>query len=523
MVKVFKNKWFWVGAVIVILIIGYFWLAAGKSTVVYTTEPVKRANIIQTVTATGEVQSATEINLNFKNSGWLARLNVKVGDKVKAGQELAQLQNGSLVASVMAAQANLTKVLAGTAAEDIKIYEQSVAKEQAALDTLLSKRDQDLVTSRNKVLDALNNANFAAAVALNTVYKDLIDTNNISNLNVMQTSLYNNISPGYSLANSKLISAKNFYTTAASTRNDLDIIAAVNATKEALNQLTILLSNSFEVADSIILNSTYTQSKKDTIKTEITTEQGNTNANLTAVETARATLVNGAASYESQIKTQQAALAYAQAQLAQKQAPAKQYDVDYYRAQLLQAQANLGDTIIRAPIDGVITKKNYEVGDQVSQTNPVLVMMGNSNLEIEVNIPESDVAKLKVGQSVDITLDAFGEDIPFKGQVTFIDPAATKISDVVYYKTKVTLDDNKEAIKPGMTANLTITTANRENVLVTLQRAVISKDGQKTVQVLVAGQPVEKPVELGLWGDEGLVEVLSGLTEGEQVVTFTKK
>ena len=148
-------------------------------------------------------------------------------------------------------------------------------------------------------------------------------------------------------------------------------------------------------------------------------------------------------------------------------------------------------------------------------------MIGKSELEIEVDIPESDIAKIKVGQNTEITLDSFGDDKVFRGTVTFIDPAETIIQDVVYYQVKVQFSDGKDNVKPGMTANVIIKTKEKSDVLKVPIRAVKQKNGNKIVQILVDKKVQEKQVTTGLRGDE-FIEIVSGLEPGREVITFIK-
>ena len=177
--------------------------------------------------------------------------------------------------------------------------------------------------------------------------------------------------------------------------------------------------------------------------------------------------------------------------------------------------------MIIAPVNGIITEINYEFGEQTSLTKPVIQMIGESNLEIEVDIPESDIAKIDVGQKSEITLDSFGDDEIFIGNVTFIDPAETVIQDVVYYQVKVQFSDNLNKVKPGMTANVTIYTAQKSNVLRVPLRAVKQNNGDKIVDVLVGENTEQKKVVIGLKGND-FIEIISGLSAGEEVVTFIK-
>ena len=249
--------------------------------------------------------------------------------------------------------------------------------------------------------------------------------------------------------------------------------------------------------------------------------------------------------YEANVKISEASLKAAQASLDSKKAPPRQVDLESYRASvqsaqasLLSAEANRSKAFIYAPVNGVITQKNNEVGESNSTAKPVLVMLADSDYEIEVNVAESDIAKVQIGQITNITLDAFGDDHIFKGKVMMIDPAETLISDVVYYKVKISIDKDESLatgqnvteqhlkdIKSGMTASVTIFTNRKEGVLMVPERAVIVKDNKKIIRVLVDKKKqtiVEKEVQTGLRGNEGMVEIISGLNEGEEVVTFIK-
>jgi HlyD family secretion protein len=182
----------------------------------------------------------------------------------------------------------------------------------------------------------------------------------------------------------------------------------------------------------------------------------------------------------------------------------------------------MSDTMIKAPVDGIITKITVDVGEQASASQPAISMIGLSNTQIKVDVPESDITKLKVGDTVEITLDAFGNDQIFNGTVTFIDPASTVISEVIYYKVTVGFNVEDEKIKSGMTANLTILTNSKDNALVVPSRAVSARGDIRFVQVLENNKPVEKEVQVGLKGDDGLWEISSGLNAGEKIIISTK-
>jgi RND family efflux transporter MFP subunit len=222
---------------------------------------------------------------------------------------------------------------------------------------------------------------------------------------------------------------------------------------------------------------------------------------------------------QSLVEIKEASYNQAQANLDKIKASPREVDLAYYRATLSQAQANLSKAIMRAPIDGMVTKINKKAGE-LAMSNEVMVEILSPHFEIEVDIPETDIVKLAIGNKVEITLDAFGEDEKFLGSVVQIDPASTEIQDVVYYKVKIALDDGKEKVLSGMTANVLVSTEEKNDILYLPFRSVLSRNGsgEKYVRVLENGELKEINVTIGLRGDNGLVEILSGVEEGQEVV-----
>jgi RND family efflux transporter MFP subunit len=201
------------------------------------------------------------------------------------------------------------------------------------------------------------------------------------------------------------------------------------------------------------------------------------------------------------------------------------------KALMNQAQAGidiildqLENVNIISPIDGIVIKRNADPGETVvlNLNSPVLTVAPKGDMIIESNIPESDVAKLQIGQKAKVTFDALTSDDIFDAVVWKIDPAATVIQDVVYYRIKLQLSNLDECLKVGMSANIDIHTAQADDVVTIPSRAIQTESDEKYAQVLnVDGVTVNKvKIQTGLEGDEGMVEVKSGLKEGEKVITY---
>ena len=140
-----------------------------------------------------------------------------------------------------------------------------------------------------------------------------------------------------------------------------------------------------------------------------------------------------------------------------------------------------------------------------------------TTFEIEVNIYEEDVVKINPGNPVDISLIAFPGQV-FKGQVISIDPSEKLIEGVVYYKTIIHSEELPAGIQPGMTADLLINTASKENVLAIPNEAIQKGDDKLRVEILDGNSIKEREIEIGFEGSNGLVEVVSGLKEGDQII-----
>jgi len=548
--KLLKRKWFWALVIIIILAVvgGAYFISAKNSAnkVVYTTEAVKLGKITQTVSATGAVESAHEINLNFKTPGKITFLPVKEGDMVKAQQVLAKIDSSAAStavnqyrASLAASKADLARTISGASTEDINLSQKQLDKAINDLNSLKVDSASQLNSLREKALDAINSSSLSSQTALDKVYNYFFNTEAATNLVISDQNSFNRVKNTYFSLNKKENDLKVLISGANSAKTNDSIIKASDGIRDNMTEINNFLDDAFNLANSIITNSTYPQTTKDAIKADINVQSSAISTAVSALQLAKINLTNALSSFNSQIQAAQSNVDIYTAQLAVKKADPRSFDIQSAEATVAQAQArldgamsDLSDYSLTAPIDGKVTTVNYNVGEQTSAAKPVVIMLSNDIFQIKVDIPESDIAKVKIGNKVKIELDAFGSDHPFSGTVTFIEPAQTTIQDVIYYKTTVVFDNDPlvDQIKPGMSANVSIATSEKTNILYIPQRAVKIKEisldqkvADKYVEVLLStGVTEERIVTIGLKADGGLVEILSGLKEGEKVVTFKK-
>lgn len=272
------------------------------------------------------------------------------------------------------------------------------------------------------------------------------------------------------------------------------------------------------------------QTIKNTELTKTQTVQQLTDAHqtaLTAYDTAKTNVEVQVRTAETNVAIQLAALDSAKATLDLKRYGPRAVDLEPLRAAVQQAQVShdkavndLQNVQIISAVTGTISEVLPDIGEQVVANAVAIRMVGTESYDIEAQVPEADITKVLVEQTAVITLDAYGDDVKFKGTVTAKDPAETRIQEAIYYKIRVQIEPGGKEVKPGMTANITVTTDQRAGVLVIPLRAVRTDADtqQKTVRVLLNGVPESRNVTLGLKGDEGRVEVVSGLSAGDAVI-----
>jgi HlyD family secretion protein len=227
---------------------------------------------------------------------------------------------------------------------------------------------------------------------------------------------------------------------------------------------------------------------------------------------------------DSQLKQAQSTLEQARAQLSRLTQPSgtdlqsAQAGVDQARAARDLAKTQIDNAIIRAPFIGTISHVDFDLGSFVPAGRILLGVADTSKLQVEVNIDETDISRVKIGQAVTIGLDAY-PDATIDARVTDVAAAATTIQGVVNYVVTVSLNPTQIPVKIGMTANANIVVANIDNVLLVPNGAVRAANNTHYVTVQTApGQTREVEVKLGL-ANEQETEVVSGLSEGQRVVT----
>jgi multidrug efflux pump subunit AcrA (membrane-fusion protein) len=185
---------------------------------------------------------------------------------------------------------------------------------------------------------------------------------------------------------------------------------------------------------------------------------------------------------------------------------------------LQQAEWRLEQATLKAPINGIVTALFVEPGEMANSGQAVIILSDLANLDVDVNLDETDVARIEMGMMVVVTVDAF-PGVEVSGEVIEIAPTADVQSGVVLYPVTVRLDPTDLPLRSGMTVNVMFTLEERKDTLVVPFRAVETEGGQAYLTRVTASGSERVTVTLGLITDTQ-IEILSGIEEGDVVTVY---
>ena len=511
----YKRTWVIIVAVIVVLIIARVIYAKTRGTT-YQFVTVKTGSITETVSVTGNSTPTSSVSLGFQNAGTIAEVYHSIGDTVASGTVIAALDTNDLSAQLQQAQADVdaqTATLAGLKAgaqpEDIAASQAAVQKAQQDLANMYTSISTTSTASYSSANDAVRtqlSAFFTGAESapqLSYTTGDFQSSINAVALRASATTALN-------AWNTELANVDTTSTTAL-TKLVQDEISYLKVVQNLLNSVSMTLNSSSTSLSAATLSA---------YKINVSTATTEVNASVTNLSTVT-----------QNIASQNLTVAQLQAELSLKQAGSTSTDIAAQEAQVEQAQAGvasaqakLSDSEIVAPIPGVITQQDAKIGQVASPGTPLVSIISNGQFEVDADVPETDIGKLALGNVVTMTFDAFPTQT-FMGKVFYINPAETITQGVVDYLVKVSFDTPSSEMKSGLTANLDIATKEDDNALILPEYAILTNDSGTFVETLAADKKtvVTTPVTLGIQDENGNVEILSGVTNGEQVLNIGLK
>jgi RND family efflux transporter MFP subunit len=611
--SVFSRRSAIIGGILILLVV-IIGLAVSnrkpKSTNI--TQAVIRTDLVQTVEVTGEVETISELDLTFEQTGLISEVTVKVGDQVKTGQILASLSAADLKADLARARASLALQKAGSREEDIVVAEAALKKAEAAYKAAINDLDfaqtsEGLTATSEsaqviKAREALRQAEIALSQTQDTntqtlasVARDvylasddalieiraaLSAADNILGIENVSANDDFQVYLGAGDAQTR-INAENAYSFASQARDtaedkryalaedaaQTEVDTAVGAVDDALTKASDLLLKTRQTLDATVggsvgLSASELIAYKDDIdaaRNAVQLQQVALSDALRAYNDSFTITANDLETAQAQVSSANAALILAQATGDQNNASAGQniltaetvitqraadvtkaqadldklingarlVDLAPYEADVMAAQARLAKAQIIAPFDGEVTNIDIKPGQRVSSgAFAIGVEAADDQFVLPVNIPESDIAKVSVGDQSEVTLDAFGTRRVFSARVMTIESSETIIEGVVYYEAKVVFEDQPglSDLRSGMSADVALQTDTRTQVLALPQRAVLVRpDGQTYVRIPKDEDFEERNVTVGLRANDGLLEIVNGVSQGDIVIVSLKQ
>ncbi|MCF7844137.1 efflux RND transporter periplasmic adaptor subunit [Candidatus Gracilibacteria bacterium] len=475
------------------------------------TEIVKIGELKQYVEVTGQVQASRDASLSFQTLGSVSYVGVKVGSEVTQGRVLATLQSGDAQASLLQAKAQLESAQATLGQLTQGARKEEIAIKQQVVDNAKNTLEQSYIS----LPDTIRSVDSTTA--------DIIK-NKLSSLFVRNSDHYtlSFSSCDQSLQSSIETSRSNLENTLADYQKRSSVISVISQEKdidevfELAYKATIATNNLITSVSNLLLLSCSTQN----------TSLDATRATLSTARTTMNTLFTDITAKRSALSVSKNALSQAMRDLELSTAGTDPYKlkaqaaaVTQAEAQVASAESGLRKTMIIAPFSGTISDVSITEGETVTSGKVVINMLAIDAFEIEAKVPEIDIVKIKSGAVVDVTLDAYGKGIIFPATVTRVNPTATIEGSVPMYKVIVTFIGKDVRIKSGMTANVNIITENKSQIITLPARFVNVKNSiNGSVILRKDNEDTMKDVVLGVRGQGGLIEIVSGLIPGDEVV-----
>ncbi|MGE5657261.1 MAG: efflux RND transporter periplasmic adaptor subunit [Actinomycetota bacterium] len=471
------------------------------------TVPVERVSLPIAVSANGTIQPERSVNVSPKTSGMLKQLLVKEGDRVQEGQILAYMDDSNLQGQLTQAQgqlaateANLQKLLNGNRPEDIAAAKAQLAEQQANLQKLLNgNRPEDIAAAKAQLAEQEANL------------QKLLNGNRPEEISQAQARLRD---AQFSLrqAEDDLQRNQELYTAGAIAQQNL------NTTRTARDRAQTQVRQAEQALALLKVGSRPEEIAQ---------------ARATVRQKQEALALLQAGTRPEDIDQARAMVQQKQEALALLQAGTRPEEIAQARAQVAAAkgsvqtiQAQINDTVIRAPFSGTVTRKYADPGAFVtpttagssvtSATSSSILSLASTN-QVVANVAETNIAQIQLNQEVTIQADAY-QGKKFTGRVTQISPQSIVQQNVTSFEVKVSiLNDSQGLLRSGMNVNVEFKVGELKNALVVPTVAIVRQE--KGTGVFVAGEnhkPTFTPIVTGMTVNDR-TEVRSGLTGSEKV------
>jgi HlyD family secretion protein len=526
---------------------GHFFVSAAPTR--YMLAQVSRGTVVASVSASGQVSASDQIDIKPKAMGEVTWVGVKAGDAVRAGQALARIDDTDArqaIADAVQALAQAKLQFQKDSAQAPIDYEKSLealADSKKALTTTWSdtfNTVSNTYLTLPGVMTGMQNLLYGYDLSPSKIQWNISSIKNIFPSIQAESGTVNTLADiaerDYSIARNKYDPALALYKqlTRYSATDDLE--KSLDESGETVTAVAQALQSTLNMLDTVIDYAGKTSlSLNPTISTMRSTAEGylsTTNSTLSAILAQQKSLDASRKAVRDNERTVEIYKIGNPTGGNPISLQSSSYSIADQERKFQQLKVNLADYTITAPFAGTISVVNLKKFDTVSTGTSVATLITHQKIA-QLSLNEVDAAKVSLGDKATITFDAL-ENLTLTGSVIEMDPVGAVSQGVVSYAVKIGFESDNERVKPGMTANAAIITEAHTDVLVVPASAVKTQANQSYVLAFnpplpsleVTGSvqgvtsdmtPQQIPVETGI-SDNTNIEILSGLTEGQQIV-----
>lgn len=523
---------------------GYGKLTASSEATKYVLGTVSSSTIIATISAAGQVSTTDSVDVKAKVTGEITWVGVKAGDTVRAGHVLAYIDSTDQKQAI----ADAEQALAQSKLQFQKDEAQAPIDYEKSLEALETAKD-DLETTYNDTFNSLSNAYLDLPSAVTGMQNTLYAYDLSANKSQWNVDVFKNLAStdntavdtfadvaerDYKIAREKYDEAVLDYKTVTRYSSDEDLEELLASSVDTTTAIAQALQSELNLLDAVIDDLT-THNKS--VSASISTMRSNTRSYLSTANSNLSALLKQQQTIDSAkkiIRDNERSIEIYKIGNPEGDDPislqSSRNTIADQERKIAELKAELSDYVVVSPFDGVVSSVIAKKGDTSSGTIASVV---TARKIAQLSVNEVDAARLQVGQKATLTFDAI-DDLTLTGKIGEIDAVGTVSQGVVSYSVKIDFDELEAEIKPGMTVNANIITDIRQDVL-TVPSSAVKTQGDRTYVLAFdppltdtgdasgvesKSEPRQLPVTIGI-SDDTNIEIVSGLTPGQQIVTRT--
>jgi len=471
---------------LLIIIVGSYLILKNNtsSEASYITEIVKNGDITTYVTGTGQVEATNTLNLKPGTSGDVTYVGVRVGDVVNKGKLIASVDSRDAKMSLENAKISLAKLVDKPDSLTLLQRENSVTESYNSSWNTVSS----FVTGANSIVEDLH---------------DIYDSGFLSYKNSSRLSSFGRTKVG--------LSEDNYYEAEKNIKEVTKIYKTLSRSSSK-EEIKNLLDKSYDSA-RILANTV--KDTKATFDYMVNYLDYQNNSDALSSEANINSWLDSSNNYVTNLLTSINSINENTESLNNLLAGEDKLDIKSAELTVESKQDLYNDCFIYAPFDGVIATLTAKVGESSGSSIGTII---TKQKVVTLALNEVDIASIKMDQKTKLTFDAI-PNLSIEGVVSEIDSIGTVSSGVVTYNIKISFDSKDERIKPGMSVSAEIMTNEKHNILTIPSSAIKTKNNNKYVEVLDNNSfLVKKEIQTGIY-DDALTEIISGLSEGDKVIT----